>query len=216
MSLALLALAEKSDHYQEMCKKDPVNALARARCSYTPWNDQSLAAKAKAFLNGMKGIPGGTGVEVVILNPSAEGGMPHTRPGPLICIPAYHTNLEETLRHEMVHIQQRREPALWKMKVEADGWKAVDEAQIPEVWRRRCRLNPDTCAARWFAWQGRYIPLPLFVREDKPDLRDVVVRWFDLEEGIVKSSPPSSFSKRYGELGASSMEHPYELWAYRA
>ena len=43
-----LALAEKSDHYQEMCKRDPVNALARNRCSYTLWNDQSLVAKAKS------------------------------------------------------------------------------------------------------------------------------------------------------------------------
>jgi hypothetical protein len=208
-----LASAEQLDQFQEMCKKDPVNAAARARCSYTLWNDQSLAVQAKTFLKSMQG---GTGVEVVVLNPSAEGGMPHTRAGSLICIPAYHTSLEETLRHEMVHIQQRREPALWKMKMQLEGWQAVGDGSVPEVWRRRCRLNPDTCAARWFAWQERYVPLPLFVREDKPDLRDVVVRWYDMEEGIVQSSPPSSFSKRYGELGTSSMEHPYELWAYKA
>lgn len=208
-----LALAEREDGYEAMCKRDPVNAAARARCSYTLWNDQSLAVEAKAFLQRLQS---GRGVDVVVLNPSAEGGMPHTRAGPLICIPAYHTGLEETLRHEMVHIQQRREPALWKMKMELEGWKGVGDAEIPEVWRRRCRLNPDTCAARWFAWQGRYVPLPLFVREDKPDLRDVVVRWYDIQEGIVQSTAPSSFSKRYGELGTSSMEHPYELWAYRA
>jgi hypothetical protein len=203
-----LELAEREDGYLEMCKRDPINARARNRCSYTLWNDQSLAVQAKAFLP--------KGVDVVVLNPSAEGGMPHTRAGPLICIPAYHTSLEETLRHEMVHIQQRREPALWKMKMELEGWKHLADSAIPEVWRRRCRLNPDTCAARWFAWQGRYVPLPLFVREDKPDLRDIVVRWYDIQEGIVQSVPPSSFSKRYGDLGASSMEHPYELWAYRS
>jgi len=206
-----LAQAEKIDGYEAMCKRDGVNSLARARCSYKLWNDQSLAVKAKAFLKGFY-----TKVDVVILDPSAEGGMPHTRAGPLICIPAYHTDLEETMRHEMVHIEQRIEPALWKMKVESDGWRAVSDSVIPEVWRRRCRLNPDTCAARWFAWQGRYVPLPLFVREDKPDLRDIVVRWFDIEEGIVKSLPPSSFSNHYGHLGTSSMEHPYELWAYKA
>lgn len=206
-----LALAEQLDQFQEMCKRDPVNAAARSRCSYTLWNDQSLAVQAKAFLQRLQ-----SQVEVVVLNPSAEGGMPHTRAGPLICIPAYHTGLEETLRHEMVHIQQRREPALWKMKMELEGWKAVGDAAIPEIWRRRCRLNPDTSAARWFAWQGRYVPLPLFVREDKPDLRDVVVRWYDMEEGIVQPTAPTSFSKVYGELGASSMEHPYELWAYKA
>jgi hypothetical protein len=205
-----LALAERGDNYQEMCKRDPVNAAARARCSYTLWNDQSLAVEAKAFLPSWA-----RDVDVVVLNPSAEGGMPHTRAGPLICIPAYHTGLEETLRHEMVHIQQRKEPALWKMKMELEGWKAVGDSAIPDIWRRRCRLNPDTCTARWFAWQGRYVPLPLFVREDKPDLRDIVVRWYDMEEGIVQATP-SSFFKRYGDLGASSMEHPYELWAYRS
>ena len=205
-----LELAERMDNYQEMCKRDPVNSLARARCSYTLWNDQSLAVEAKAFLQKL-----GAKVDVVVLNPSAEGGMPHTRAGPLICIPAYHTRLEETLRHEMVHIQQRAEPGLWKMKMELEGWTAVDESVIPDTWSRRCRLNPDTCTARWFAWQGRYVPLPLFVREDKPDLRDILVRWYDIKEGIVQSTP-SSFSKRYGDLGASSMEHPYELWAYRS
>lgn len=208
-----LASAEQLDQFQEMCKKDPVNAAARVRCSYTLWNDQSLAVQAKAFLYDL-GVQ--NSVDVVVLNPSAEGGMPHTRAGPLICIPAYHTALKETLRHEMVHIQQRMEPAFWKMKLELDGWKSMSEDAIPEVWRRRCRLNPDTCAARWFAWQRRYVPLPLFVREDKPDLRDVVVRWYDTKEEIVQSTPPSSFSKRYGELGTSSMEHPYELYAYRA
>lgn len=209
--MSLLA-AEQNDGYQEMCKRDTVNAAARARCSYTLWNDQSLAVEAKAFLQSLKN---GGNVDVVVLDPSAEGGMPHTRAGPLICIPAYHTSLEETMRHEMVHIQQRKEPALWKMKLGLEGWKAVSEAVIPEVWRRRCRLNPDTFEARWFAWQGRYVPLPLFVREDKPDLRDIVVRWYDMEEGIVQSTP-SSFSKRYGQLAVSSMEHPYELWAYKA
>jgi len=207
-----LVAAEQNDGYQEICKRDPVNAAARARCSYTLWNDQSLAVQAKAFLQSLKS---GGNVDVVVLDPSAEGGMPHTRAGPLICIPAYHTSLEETLRHEMVHIQQRKEPALWKMKLGLEGWKPVGEAVIPELWRRRCRLNPDTFEARWFAWQGRYVPLPLFVREDKPDLRDIVVRWYDMEEGVVQSTP-SSFSKRYGQLASSSMEHPYELWAYKS
>lgn len=210
MSQLLLSVAESIDGYNNMCKMDTINALARARCSYTIWNDQSLAVKAKTFLKNRS-------VDVVILNPSAEGGMPHTRGDSLICIPAYHSesSLEETLMHEMIHIEQKQQPALWKMKMELEGWKAIGEGVIPEIWRRRVRLNPDTCAARWFAWQGRYVPLPLFVREDKPDLRDIIVRWYDIEEGIIKSSPPSSFSNQYGKLGISSLEHPYELWAYQ-
>jgi hypothetical protein len=202
-----LPQAEAIDGYEAMCKRDPVNTAARSHCSYTVWNDQSLAKEAATFLND-------SSVQVIVLNPSAEGGMPHTRGTSLICIPAYHSNLGETLKHEMVHIHQKREPALWKMKLELDGWKAVRDAVIPEIWRSRCRLNPDTFAARWFAWKGRYVPLPLFVREDKPDLRDIQVRWYDMQEGIVSAATPSSFIKRYGDLGTSSMEHPYELTAY--
>jgi hypothetical protein len=95
-----------------------------------------------------------------------------------------------------------------------EGWAYVEDSVIPENWLARCRLNPDTAAARFFAWEGRHVPLPLFVREDKPDLRDIVVRWYDIREGLVKSSAPSSFSKKYGSVSESSMEHPYELWAY--
>lgn len=208
--LELLQIAEKYDGYQEMCKRSVVNSLARARCSYTVWNDQSLAFTAKSILANPS-------VDVVILNPSADGGMPHTRGLSLICIPAYHSAsaLEETLQHEMVHLGQKKESALWKMKLELEGWKAVDETVIPDIWLRRCRLNPDTCGARFFAWEGRHVPLPLFVREDKPDLRDIVVRWYDIVDGLVKSSVPTSFSRKYGDLPISSMEHPYELFAYK-
>jgi len=202
-----LQAAEAIDGYEAMCKRDPVNSAARARCSYTVWNDQSLAVEAASILNN-------SSVKIIIVNPSAEGGMPHTRGNSLICIPAYHSNLKETLKHEMVHIRQKREPGLWKMKLGLDGWTPVGDAVIPEIWRSRCRLNPDTFTNRWFAWQERYVPLPLFVREDKPDLRDIEVRWYDIKEGIVSAAVPSSFVKRYGDVGTSSMEHPYELTAY--
>jgi hypothetical protein len=81
---------------------------------------------------------------------------------------------------------------------------------------KRCRLNPDTFDARFWAFQGRYVPLPLFVREDKPELRDILVRWWDLRERRLQSQPPESFVQKYGKLDVSSAEHPYELWAYKA
>jgi hypothetical protein len=76
-------------------------------------------------------------------------------------------------------------------------------------------LNPDTYYAGFWAWEGRHIPLPIFVREDRPNLRDIVVRWYDQEEGVVKMSPPTSYTKRYGKVTASEAEHPFELFAYR-
>lgn len=205
-----LAHAEMIDHFVERCNKCQVNRLARSKCSYTAWNDQSLAIKAKRFLD--------QNISVLIVNPSAEGGMPHTRAPSLICLPAYfpEERLESTIKHELVHISQRRNPSLWRTRAAQEGWVPVDESEIPQHWLARCRLNPDTAGARFFAWQGRHVPLPVFIREDKPDLRDVQVRWYDRAEGMVKSGIPTSFTQKYGHLGISSLEHPYELWAYEA
>ena len=206
----LLEKAEAADRFREMCKRSAVNSSARALCSYTVWNDQSLALKTKALIEDPS-------IEVVILHPSAEGGMPHTRAGSLICLPAHfpESRIDSTLKHEMVHIWQRKQPSLWTTRLKMDGWEVADEDDIPNEWLHRCRLNPDTIANRWFAWKGRYIPLPLFVREDKPDLHDIVVRWYDLDELRVISNVPSSLTQKYGNLGTSSLEHPYELYAYR-
>jgi hypothetical protein len=204
-----LAHAERYDRFVQRCNDCLINRLARVKCSYTAWNDQSLAIKAKSFLQGEE-------VSVLIVNPSAEGGMPHTRAPSLICLPAYYpeAKLEETLKHELVHISQRRNASLWLTRAKMEGWEPVDESEIPQNWLARCRLNPDTAATRFFAWQGRHVPLPLYVREDKPDLRDIQVRWYDRQEGIVKTATPTSFTQKYGKLSASSIEHPYELWAY--
>ena len=205
----LLARAEQADRFQAKCKRCVVNSAARAVCSYTAWPDQTLAATADAIIKDPS-------VRTVILHPTAEGGMPHTRADALICLPAYYpeAKLHTTLKHEMIHISQRRQSTLWASRAIIDGWKKVDEDDLPQEWVRRCRLNPDTAENRWFAWEGRYVPLPLFVREDRPELRDVVVRWYDMKEWRVDSRAPASMVKKYGNLGTSSMEHPYELWAY--
>lgn len=203
--------AEKADNFFAKVAASQVNTLARQKCSYTLWNDQSLARKAEKLLDPEDKAF----VSIVILHPTAEGGMPHTRPG-LICLPAHYpeSRLEETIRHEMIHISQKRQPSLWKTRAEMEGWVQINENDIPQEWLSRTRLNPDTASVRFLAWRGRHVPLPLFIREDKPELRDIQVRWYDMAEGIVKSTPPTTFTQAYGTLGASSVEHPYELWAY--
>lgn len=205
----LLIMAEAADGFFAKVAASPVNTAARRLCSYTAWNDQSLAAVASAMLEKED-----RWVDIVILDPSAEGGMPHTRPG-LICLPAYYpeSRLPETLRHEMIHISQKRQPSLWTSRANVEGWSAVRPEIIPLNWASRCRLNPDT-AGTLYAWRG-HVPLPVYVREDKPNLRDIEVRWFDIAEGIVRSTP-TSFTQYYGKrgLGVSQAEHPYELWAY--
>jgi len=149
------------------------------------------------------------------MNPSADGGMPHTRPPSTICLPAYFpaSKLEETLKHERIHLDQRNRYSVWVSALRREGWTPVDEEAIPEEYRRRCRLNPDTCWSPYWAWEGRYVPLPFFVREDKPDLREISVRWYD-RSGSLSIVVPQSLVKRYGTLEANSLEHPFELMAY--
>jgi hypothetical protein len=200
----LLRMAEQTDGYQAACQASPVNRLARRFCQYIPWPDQSEA-------------PVQDGVHIVILSPSADGGMPHTRAGNLICLPAYfpRSRLAETLAHERVHLDQRNRPLAWRQRLQEEGWSAVEESELPSDWVRRCRLNPDTFAARFWAWEGRYVPLPVFVREDKPELRDIEVRWYDRQEKRVGISVPLSYRKKYGTVSQAQMEHPYELHAYK-
>lgn len=212
---SLLDQAESVDHFRAACAASPLNAAARAGCSYTLWPDQSLAVKAQAMV--------GDKAQVVILHPTAEGGMPHTRPLALplalptakfqgiIALPAYfpESRLPDTLRHELVHIAQRASPPSL-----APDWTPVDPREIPEHWVAKARLNPDTLAARWQAWESRYVPIPCFLREDKPSLRDIELYWYDRRSGRALKQPPSSFTQRYGAAGVAAMEHPYELQAY--
>ena len=209
---ALLDKAEQTDSYVQRCQASPVNARARSFCQYTLWNDQSLGNKAGTLIDLAKGVT------VLILAPSAEGGMPHTRPHKIICLPAHfpESRLASTLKHELVHIDQRTNPEAWRIRLAAEGWTPTDAQDVPKEWLSRVRINPDTNAAQFWAWKGRYIPLPLFEREDKPALREIVVRWWDSHEQRLNSSIPTSFTQKYGHLGASasSIEHPYELYAY--
>ena len=211
---SLLQTAERIDEYTTLCNTNDVNRKARALCSYTAWHDQTDAAIIENDYRLYK-----KNVKVVILNPSADGGMPHTRPSNIICLPAYCRDspqtLKETIRHELVHIDQRQNPDVWRERLLEEGWLPDSSRYVPEELTDRCRLNPDTLQCRFPAWEGRYIPLPLFEREDKPDLRQIVVRWWDTEGERLRVDPPVSYIRKYGNKSISSMEHPYELWAYK-
>ena len=200
-----------TDNYEIECKRCELNAIARRDYRYEIWPDQSLAK-----------TPILRPYRCIIMNPTADGGMPHTRGegerGGIICIPAHYpeSRLSETLKHELIHIDQRINSEKWKKRLLEEGWTIEDEEEIPEEWRRRCRLNPDTLKCRFVGWEGRYIPMPLFEREDKPQLREIQIRWWDKQEKKVRILAPVSYIRKYGERGVSEMEHPYELWAYNA
>jgi hypothetical protein len=199
-----LTKAESIDSYQKKCQLNELNAKARSKCTYIPWHEDHFSSYAKE------------GEIIVTMHPSADGGMPHTRPPATICLPAYfpESRLQETLKHERIHLDQRKRFSTWVRALEKGGWTPVDEEDIPEEYIRRCRLNPDTCWAPFWAWEGRYVPLPFFVREDKPDMKDISVRWYDRQTELLSSVIPLTLVKKYGSLQSSSLEHPFELMAY--
>lgn len=192
--------AETYDHFFQQIYSDPVNKAARDSLSYV-----AMSSQTKPYL---------LNTEIVTMHPTAEAGMPHTRPPNLICMPLYYpdSRMKETLQHELIHIDQRRRRYKWNAFFEQEGWRQVEISEIPERWLQRCRMNPDTIDERFWAWQGRHVPLPLYVREDKPDLRQVLVQWWDKETGIKQSEAPRSFQERYGYM-PSQPEHPRELTA---
>jgi hypothetical protein len=211
--MEILQLAEYSDAFRERVAASPINKLARRGCDYTAWPDQS---ESKAIQHTFsQSIPN---TQIAILSPSAEAGMPHTRAPNVICLPAYYpqSKLQETLKHEMIHIDQRNRFEKWKGLVLEEGWShLVDANEIPEEWRSRCRINPDTLLYPFFAWEGRHVPMPIFERADNPRLQDVEICWFDRRTGRVSKQVPISLTSKYGSLSKSEMEHPFELLAYR-
>ena len=206
-ALELLKKAEEEDGYRIWCKRDPLNSAARRNQQYLPWHDQGDAKGYEAIL--------GNTIRCVVMHPTADGGMPHTRGKNLICIPAMwpRSSVEETLRHELIHIHQKKNPEFWRTKLLDNGWQP--DVEIPWEVARRCRINPDTMVCRFPAYAGRWVPVPLYVREDAPQLKDVQVRWYDLEEERVVIDPPHLLTQRFGHLSDSSLEHPYEYFAYK-
>jgi hypothetical protein len=195
-----LAEAETYDHYFQQIANDPLNRHARQSLFYG-----AVSENIKPWL---------LNTEIVTMHPTAEAGLPHTRPPNLICMPQYfpEERVPITLAHELIHIDQRRRKYKWDAFFEREGWTRISEKEVPERWLHRCRMNPDTIDDRFWAWQGRYVPLPLFEREDKPDLRQVNIQWWDRATGIRQGQPPRLFQERYGSF-PSQPEHPRELAA---
>jgi hypothetical protein len=161
-------------------------------------------------------VPGlRTSIRIVWMTPSAEAGMPHTRAPDLVCLPAYYPteSLAKTILHESIHIDQRKNPMKWVRWCISQGWTIVRDQDIPERWKRRCRLNPDTMAYRFWAYQNRWVPLPLFEREDKPQLRQVQVKWWDRQTGMLLENPPTALASFLHGVG--NPEHPFEIAAYK-
>lgn len=220
MSLAreILERAELLDGYRTIISASDPNQRAREGDQYVPFSLPT--EKVELVRATMDAIPLLDGCDILILHPSADSGMPHTRPRSLVCLPSTAVKggamgkeeLEETLRHEALHLHQRKYPAPWTSAIQREGWSPVEGSKIPLILRRNCRINPDTMSSPFWAWQGFSVPLPLFVEKPTLRLSDVVIKWLDLRSADLVTHPPPSFTERYGP-SPPQPEHPYELLA---
>lgn len=194
----VLHIAEQLDSYRSRCSQDPLNKSARSTHYYSLMN------------SGLQ--PTSYNATIVQLHPTADAGLPHTRPPNFVCVPAYYPMNNETLLHELLHLHQRNHSNEWDQKFSAQGWAPFPEESIPDRWKRRCRLNPDTLSQRFYSWENQWVPLPMFEREDKPDLRECIVRWWDQKSGSLTTEPPNSFVAAFGK-NHPQPEHPREVSA---
>lgn len=79
------------------------------------------------------------------MDPTADGGLPHTRPPNFICIPYNFPteDLAKTVLHERVHVSQRLHPEAWE-RLFGEVWDMKPwHGSIPAEIESRRRLNPD-------------------------------------------------------------------------
>lgn len=205
----LLAKAEQIDKYRTACSRSELNRLARSQHIYSVFSNENPAALQQVADT----MDLTRGSKIVILHPSADNGYPHTRPGNLICMPAGFSlyNAPKTLLHEACHLHQRSHAPYWTSYSIKQGWWPIAADQVPERFRSRCRINPDTIATPFWSWQEHYVPLPLFRNEQSPSMGECDVRWYDMRNGVLYKVPPPSFTARYGDTGQP--EHPFEVSA---
>lgn len=205
----LLAKAEKIDGYRAACANSEYNTLARP--GHYTFFQSDLQDKLQHIADHYDLTKGST---VITLHPSADSGFPHTRPTNLICMPANFPleNATQTLMHEACHLDQRNNSAPWVSYSIRQGWWPVNSLEIPEKWRDRVRINPDTMAHPFWSWKDHHIPIPLFTNELNPKLNECTVRWFDRRNLTLYKEAPPSFIERYGN-SPSQPEHPYEVSA---
>ena len=143
-----------------------------------------------------------------------ENGYPHTRANDIICIPSNmrFPSLEETLSHEVVHIHQRNNPAIWERFLNREKWFLESPETIPSRWREKCRINPDTFQKQFWSFKKRFIPLPLFIKDSNVRFDEIKVMYYDLQTGVLEHNTPKEIIDAYGK-DIPQPEHPYEIYA---
>ena len=216
----LLNKAEQLDFYVEECNDDLANFKARKELNYSANTvsmnissfkhvlEQSKAQLPRRLLSDLGNV------YLVQLMPSADGGMPHTRPGSIICY-ASETILYQitTLIHELWHIHQRTFKKMWTDVFHRLEWSEW-HGKLPTSLAANRRYNPDTIDSPLWIFRKRWVPLPIFKDPSRPLIQEVDIWFYDVVLEYHIKSVPAEMMIAYPDLPPSAYEHPRELTAY--
>jgi hypothetical protein len=213
----VLERAEALDSYRTSCIKSFLNNAARESQGYSLSSVSDAALKSLQDATNL--VPLLDNCEIAIINANADNGFPHTRPPNIVCIPdsmcsesKASNKFVETLIHEAIHVHQRYNKNMWADALKRVKWTPVTPDRIPDTYKERLRLNPDTILEQFWSWSDHHVPLPMFRNTRSPSLGDVNVEWMDLRTGALFHVPPKGFLEAYPQQ-IHQMEHPYEIYA---
>ena len=218
---ALLDNAEKVDFYIEECHDNKANSLARRNLTYSA-NQVSLQDSNYAIeylnvansylpirlLNDLKQV------KIVQLMPSADGGMPHTRPDNIICYPDISQLFSKTtLIHELWHLHQRTFKDAWFKTFKHLGWLMWD-GNLPEKLESVRRYNPDTLDCPLWIFNKQWVPVPIFKDITKPNMAEIEIWFYNPQKQYHIKRVPPELETYFPNLVANAYEHPREMTAY--
>lgn len=217
----LLKEAEERDLYLAECRDNRTNSIARKSCVYAPnhifnYNGQEYTnmLQSSIYQLPLRLRSDLQQIHIIPLMYSADGGMPHTRPYNMICVPNI-KQLESisTLKHELWHVHQRNFQPQWTKIFNRLGWTEY-KGQIPESFENHRRLNPDTVDCPYWIYQNKWIPFPIFTDISNPILSQVEIWFYDVNDQYHVKKIPSTLAAEFPNLPQSAYEHPRELTAY--
>ena len=217
----LLKQAEQRDLYLAECSHNRTNSIARKTCSYFPNyvsfdEDQRYSHMLQESIDQLP-LRLRSDLQLIQIIPlmySADGGMPHTRPYNMICVP----NLKQlqsisTLKHELWHIHQRNFQPKWTAIFNKLGWTEY-HGKLPASFDDNYRLNPDTIDCPLWVYQNKWVPVPIFTDISNPILSHVEIWFYHATENYHVRRIPPSLAMEFPDLPQSAYEHPCELTAY--
>ena len=204
--LIALRNAEYIDQYRRKIEESSVNTIARRNQEYMP-----------VVYSVSRAIPSNTtwpNGEVIWMDSSADGGLPHTRPPHYICLPINIPDsiLSNTLIHERIHLSQRAHPKEWQTLFKI-AWNMTPwYGKLPGRIEHLRRINPDLINVPLYAWKQEWVVVCVFTSSMPKSLSETSLLWWHIPTSTVHRSPPPGWVEFFGSN--THNEHPYEISAY--